>query len=272
MKVLENSGVGATGSSKSLLRSHWGLVTGPRALRESSGRLKDHSGRPKDGFNSDPGGPRTTPRALREASRRLQGRSGRPQDGSKSAPGGSRRPRSAPQGLKMAHTGVQASQSGVSSRVSSSALEAAREDSTSSLLGSGAQHHPKWAFRNALKMVHTGVQASQCGVSSRVSSSARGALRALSRLLKKSQHQAYLDLGLNVTQSERSETHSKNLFDSAQLDSASFGSTSSVHVYARVHTSIYIYIYIYIQNILHLIPLCFSLDLWSQQKLLDFKT
>ena len=61
-------------------------------------------------------------------------------------------------------------------------------------------------------------------------------LRVLSRLLKKSQHQAYLDLGLNVTQSGRSETHSKNLFDSAQLDSASFGSTSSVHGYARVHT------------------------------------
>ena len=54
----------------------------------------------------------------------------------------------------------------------------------------------------------------------------------------KSQHQAYLDLGLNVTPSGRSETHSKNLFDSAQLDSASFGSTVSVHVYARVHTSI----------------------------------
>ena len=62
-------------------------------------------------------------------------------------------------------------------------------------------------------------------------------LRALSRLLKKSQHQAFVDLGLNVNPSGRSETHSKNLLDSAQLDSASFGSTSSVHGYARVHTS-----------------------------------
>ena len=68
----------------------------------------------------------------------------------------------------------------------------------------------------------------------------------------KSQHQAYLDLGLNVTPSGRSETHSKNLFDSAQLDSASFGSTVSVHVYARVHTSIYIYIYVYIIYFIYL--------------------
>ena len=58
----------------------------------------------------------------------------------------------------------------------------------------------------------------------------------------KSQHQADLDLGLNVTPSGRSETLSKNLFKSAQLDSASFGSTVSVHVFARVHTSTYLHI------------------------------
>ena len=70
-------------------------------------------------------------------------------------------------------------------------------------------------------------------------------LRALSKMLKKSQHQAHLDLGLNVTQSGPSDTHSKNLFDSTQLDSASFGSTSSVHGYACVHTSTCMYSYVY---------------------------
>ena len=40
--------------------------------------------------------------------------------------------------------------------------------------------------------------------------------------------------------------HSKKLFVSAQLKRASFWSASSVHGYARVHTSIYIYIYIYV--------------------------
>ena len=37
-----------------------------------------------------------------------------------------------------------------------------------------------------------------------------------------------------------SEKNSKKLFDSAHLDSAGFSSASSVHVYARVRTSIYI--------------------------------
>ena len=39
---------------------------------------------------------------------------------------------------------------------------------------------------------------------------------------------------LSVTQSGRSETHSKKLFVSAQLKCASFGSAGSVHGYARV--------------------------------------
>ena len=90
------------GASESLLRSHRGLGTGPRALREASRRLKERSGRPKDGFKSAPGGPRTTPRALREASRRPRERSGRLktaqersarlEDGSKSSPGGLKTP------------------------------------------------------------------------------------------------------------------------------------------------------------------------------------
>ena len=160
------------GALESLLRSHWGLETASRALREASRRLQERSGRPSDasksalenGSKSAPGGFQTAPRALWEASRRLQEHSGRLQHRSKSAAGGSKTP---------------------------------------SRMLQDASHV-------------------------RVSS------RALLRLLQKSQHQAYLDLGLNVTPSGRSETHSKNLFDSNQLDSASFVSTVSVHVYARI--------------------------------------
>ena len=54
---------------------------------------------------------------------------------------------------------------------------------------------------------------------------------------------------LHDTQIGRSEIHSKKLFVSAYLKNASFWSASSVHGYARVHTSINIYIYICIDTI-----------------------
>ena len=144
------------GASESLLRSHTGLKTAARALREASRRPK-----------SAPGCFKTAPRAFREA-----------REGARALREASRRLTQASKLLKVDFI----------------------------------QEH----------------------------------LRALSGLLMKSQHQVYLDLGLNVTRSGRSKTHSKNQFDSAPLDSASFGSTVSVHVYARAHTSIYIYIYKYV--------------------------
>ena len=70
-------------------------------------------------------------RALQEASRQLQVRS---------------------RGLKMLSRALQdSSKVKGSSRASSSALEAAQEASTSSLLGSGAQCHPEWTFRNTFE-------------------------------------------------------------------------------------------------------------------------
>ena len=60
-KKLEKTEVGATGASESLLRSHWGLETAPRALQEA-----------QDGPKSAPRGFKTAPRALREPLRLFQ--------------------------------------------------------------------------------------------------------------------------------------------------------------------------------------------------------
>ena len=74
--------MGATWAPESLLRSHWGLETAPRALREASRRPQECSGRLQDGFRSAPGGLKAATRSPQEVSRRLQELPGRLQDGS----------------------------------------------------------------------------------------------------------------------------------------------------------------------------------------------
>ena len=154
--------VGGLGGSLCLLASKLFIRTSEKtevgAMRrleiaqESSKRLQERSKRPQDAVKSAPRSLKTTSRAAQEASRRLQERSKRPQDVLKSD---ARALKTAPRaltGLKTLSRAFQdASEVGHSSRASLSALEAAQEVSTSSLLGSGAQRHPKWAFRNTFE-------------------------------------------------------------------------------------------------------------------------
>ena len=116
------------GASESLLRSHWGLETAPRALQEASRQPQERSGRLQDGPKSVPGDSRQP----QELSRRLQ-------DVFKSTPEGSRRPKSALGGFKTTQPLRSCSRWLIKSTW---ALLAVFES---------AQRHPKWAFRNAFE-------------------------------------------------------------------------------------------------------------------------